>query len=41
MKKQYEDATVVYKQEILNLKTAVQEAQNRVQAVTENIRIVL
>ena len=40
MKKHYEDATTTYKQEILNLKTALQEAQNRVQVVTV-IRIVL
>ena len=31
MKKHYEDATTAYKQEILNLKTALQEVQNREQ----------
>mgnify|MGYP000067080054 FL=1 len=41
MKKQYEEATTLYKQEILNLKNALQQAQNHAQTVKENIRIIL
>ena len=39
MKKQYEEATALYKQEILDLKNSLQQAQNHGQTVKENIRI--
>ena len=39
MKKQYEEPTALYKQEILDLKSALQQAQNLAQTVKENIRI--
>ena len=41
MKKQYEEVTTLYKQEILNQKNALQQAQNHAQTVKENIRIIL
>ena len=41
MKKQYEEASALYKQEILHLKNALQQAQNHAQTVKENIRIIL
>ena len=41
MKKQYKEATTLYKQEIQNLKNALPEAQNHAQAIKENARIVL
>ena len=41
MKERYEEASALYKQEILDLKNALQHAQNHAQAVKENIRIVL
>ena len=41
MKKHCEYATTAYKQEILNLKNALQEAQNHSQVIKENVHIVL
>ena len=41
MKKQYEEATTTYKQEILTLRNALQEEQNHSRVIIENVRIVL
>ena len=41
MKKQYEEAIALYKQEILDLKNSLQQAQKHDQTVKENIRIIL
>ena len=41
MKTHHEEAATAYKQEVVNLKNALQEAQNSSQAITENVRIVL
>ena len=41
MREQYEEAAALYKQEIMDVKNALQHAQNHAQAVKENIRIVL
>ena len=41
MKKHLEDAVTAYKQEILNLKKTVHEAQNLSQVTKEHVRIVL
>ena len=41
MREQYEEASALYKQEILHLKNALQQAQNHAQTVKENIRIIL
>ena len=41
MKKQYEEATTLYKQEILNMKIALQEAQSPSQAIKEKVHIIL
>ena len=41
MKKHYEEANTAYKQEILHLTNALQEAQNRFHVIKENVRIVL
>ena len=41
MKNYYEEAAMANKQEIINLKNALQEAQNHSQVIKENVRIVL
>ena len=41
MREQYEEASALYKQEILDLKNAQQHAQNHAGVVKENIRIIL
>ena len=41
MKNHYEEAVMTNKQGIVKLKNVLQEAQNRSQAITENVRIVL
>ena len=41
MREQYEEAAALYKQEIMDVKNALQHAQNHAQVVKENIHIVL
>ena len=41
MKKHYEDAVVAYKQEILNLKKALHEAQNLSEMIKGHVRIIV
>ena len=41
MRELYDEATALYKQEIIDIKNALQHAQNHAQAVKENVRIVL
>mgnify|MGYP000494644238 FL=1 len=41
MRSTYEEAAAVNQQEIANLKKSVEEARNRCQAITDNVRILL